>query len=993
NRTTPVLVKGIGGVGYLGDGINGGPISQIATASGYERAHSVALKSGGSRVYAWGRNNYGQLGDRVTTNRTTPIITIQCLFQPFVVYGFFDSQNSTFEYTNSAHPFVSFPSVDFYNLRLNNSLIEYILTDNLNIYNDLEIIGGVLDTNYDYNYSIDIGGDWYSADRFISRGSMVRFSGIGEQGIYSGGNRFYNLTIDKSSGKVILQDRLDVGKDLKITNGILNGNGKIISIGGDWVNRGDFISGDNTVELYGSGESGIYGSNIFYNFICNSGGKTIKFEAGSIQRILGGVYLNGEARNLIKLRSTTDGNFWDIEVGGVSAISYVDVMDSRNISIDDITAFTSKDRGNNIKWWFVSSVINWEGDVSTDWGDDDNWDLGYVPNAGDDVIIGNSSNRAILDINRVINSLRNDTNGVIDLNGKNLTISTNFTNRGILRLIGTEEFVVGGINNIAYDGMVEYYGNDSYIGLVGGNNYYNLKFSGSGSYTLTGDLEVNKDLDINSGTLIVGDNTITIFGNFSNLGTFDAGTGEVIFSGILPSTISGENIFNDFICTSEGKVLYFEAGKKQTIRGRLILRGEFNEDIVLRSTIEGIQWDICPEGEVEISYVDIKDSNNVKGDLIIVSYGKDSGNNDNWFLAKYLKITGDNTMVAGLGNEIRVIAYDWYDNISLSYQGEKNLIFSGLGIAPNGNKAEVEGIELGNATLINFIGGISVEGLATLTAYKCERGILEVSDGIISSGLVYGLNLDITPGELGYFIVEGIESPQLAGTLSTVSVRAYDIYDNIKTDYLGEIVFSSSDSGENTVLPPAYRYVIDDQGEHTFFEGIRLTTAGIHWVKVMGDGRWGMQSGIEVTSVSETIQIQLPELLPELLPSLSLPELPPPSIELPSLEEIGSFIEELKGQDYVNEAGGSKTSSDGGKVSEMVKEDIEDGSFFIYYEDDGDDEKRRYKRYYRPGKYRTSVIVFEGKVIVSPYDEMGPKDEGVRYLNKGDNIKQEGEVK
>jgi len=69
NRYTPIEVKGIGGNGYLGDGTNGGPISAIAV--GYY--HSLALKSDGTRVYAWGRNNSGQLGDNTTTNRYTPI--------------------------------------------------------------------------------------------------------------------------------------------------------------------------------------------------------------------------------------------------------------------------------------------------------------------------------------------------------------------------------------------------------------------------------------------------------------------------------------------------------------------------------------------------------------------------------------------------------------------------------------------------------------------------------------------------------------------------------------------------------------------------------------------------------------------------------------------------------------------------------------------------------------------------------------------------------
>src|SRR3989304_2356071 len=56
NRTTPVQVSGLTGVG--------------AIASGY--GHSLALKTDGT-VWAWGFNDRGQLGDGTTINRTTPV--------------------------------------------------------------------------------------------------------------------------------------------------------------------------------------------------------------------------------------------------------------------------------------------------------------------------------------------------------------------------------------------------------------------------------------------------------------------------------------------------------------------------------------------------------------------------------------------------------------------------------------------------------------------------------------------------------------------------------------------------------------------------------------------------------------------------------------------------------------------------------------------------------------------------------------------------------
>jgi alpha-tubulin suppressor-like RCC1 family protein len=63
NRSAPVQVKGEGRPGFSG---------VKALASGAD--HSLALKSDGT-VWAWGKNDYGQLGDGTTTNRSTPVTT------------------------------------------------------------------------------------------------------------------------------------------------------------------------------------------------------------------------------------------------------------------------------------------------------------------------------------------------------------------------------------------------------------------------------------------------------------------------------------------------------------------------------------------------------------------------------------------------------------------------------------------------------------------------------------------------------------------------------------------------------------------------------------------------------------------------------------------------------------------------------------------------------------------------------------------------------
>ncbi len=68
-RTTPVQVKGPGGVGFLTDVI---VVSAGGTLLYGTDGYSLALKSDGT-VWAWGENDFGQLGDGTDIDKTTPV--------------------------------------------------------------------------------------------------------------------------------------------------------------------------------------------------------------------------------------------------------------------------------------------------------------------------------------------------------------------------------------------------------------------------------------------------------------------------------------------------------------------------------------------------------------------------------------------------------------------------------------------------------------------------------------------------------------------------------------------------------------------------------------------------------------------------------------------------------------------------------------------------------------------------------------------------------
>ncbi|MCM8774325.1 MAG: hypothetical protein NC820_06290, partial [Candidatus Omnitrophica bacterium] len=166
-----------------------------------------------------------------------------------------------------------------------------------------------------------------------------------------GGSSLYDLEIDKE-GEVILDSDLVVGNNLLINRGILNAQGKDIDIGGDWINRGSYISGYNTVRVIDvSKVTTIYGDNDFYNFVCEVGGKVIRFEADKLQRIKGELRLIGEAMDLLNLGSSIEGIQWKIEPKGIRDVRYVRVKDSWNTTGLFIEPINSVDNGNNIYWF------------------------------------------------------------------------------------------------------------------------------------------------------------------------------------------------------------------------------------------------------------------------------------------------------------------------------------------------------------------------------------------------------------------------------------------------------------------------------------------------------------------------------------------------------------------------------------------------------------------------------------------------------------------
>jgi|GEM_PF-4465672 len=133
-------------------------------------------------------------------------------------------------------------------------------------------------------------------------------------------------------------------------------------------------------------------------------------------------------------------------------------------------------------------IYDGPGDFILPWGDHHNVEI-------------QSGNWPLVDNTNVNGDLLIDGFGTLDLDGFDLQVAGNFENQGILKLHGSEVLTLATGMDID-SGLVEYYGSGAYTGLTAGNEYYDLLFSGPGSWTLSSDLTINHDFHMSVGTYV-----------------------------------------------------------------------------------------------------------------------------------------------------------------------------------------------------------------------------------------------------------------------------------------------------------------------------------------------------------------------------------------------------------------------------------------------------------------------------------------------------------
>jgi hypothetical protein len=141
-----------------------------------------------------------------------------------------------------------------------------------------------------------------------------------------------------------------------------------------------------------------------------------------------------------------------------------------------------------------------------------------------------------------------------------------------------------------------------------------------------------------------------------------------------------------------------------------------------------------------------------------------------------------------------------------------------------------------NVGLINGVGSFSV----TLKTAGIQS--ITVTDATVSSIDGSQTGITVKPADLDHFSILVPGAVTADTTFGGVSVTAYDVYNNVKTDYAGSVYFTCSDSA--AVLPytstSKYLFVNGNNGVH-IFSGFTLKTTSPQTISVT-DGSISKQS-------------------------------------------------------------------------------------------------------------------------------------------------------
>ncbi len=453
--------------------------------------------------------------------------------------------------------------------------------------------GSTLDVSAS-NFQLDLSSGFTNNGTFNPRNGLVVFNV--SEGITGG--TFYNLQISNNS-TMTLGSNLDVDNDLTIDAGStldVSGSNYQVYIGRDFIKSGTFTARSGLLVFDGGQTITAPGLSIYDLQISNNSSVTLgaaisvhalTIDAGSTLDVSGSSYqisVSGDWTNSGTFSSQTGltiftgsatvvgGSFYDLQISGNSTMTLGGAMSAHALTIDsgstlDVSGSNyqmniSGDFTNSGTFAFRSGLVVYDGPGTS---------------TSADFYSLQVSNNAVLTLGSAItvqNDLTIDAGSTLDVSGSDyqINVAGDFANAGTFN---------------ARSGLVVFDGGQA-ITLEG--SFFNLQLSSNTTITLTGALDLDGGLTIDTGSTlgVSGSNyQVNIGADFANAGTFVAQGGLVVFDGGSTSTVTGGN-FTDFQISNNTTV---------TLGGALVVGNDLSIDSGSTLDVSGADWQINVGGD------------------------------------------------------------------------------------------------------------------------------------------------------------------------------------------------------------------------------------------------------------------------------------------------------------------------------------------------------------------------------------------------------------
>ncbi|MDD2942629.1 MAG: hypothetical protein PHC51_06650 [bacterium] len=501
------------------------------------------------------------------------------------------------------------------------------------------VTGGAFDINGTFDaagHDVTVNGNWDATGGvYISGLNTTTFNGPAL--ITSGGvdnsHDFHHLTVNSGNVQPPPVGTLDVDGNLLIAGGAtFTLPSSTTYVAGNWTNLGTLTAGAGA-DLHFDGVTNLNAGGILvakrFRDVYIDGSVTVV----STDLMLRGDMIIGASGQLIDSGSHT------IQLDGAWSNSGVFSAGTGTVVMTDLT-FAGIDSGG--------------GTVGVD---DVNYDFyNLVISSGVGVNVSLFSGELEVD-----NSLTIGAGATLDVDTA-LSLNGSFSNDGTLNLISTatnpDVYVASPDTD---SGLVSFNGTDatSFTLHATLNAFYDVEFLGSlagqaPDYTLT---------DANTtvyGTLRIGDAVTVNADDDKNLSILDngaSGTALTIDSGgVFANNGSGDLTLGGAVSNS-GSITVDAAGAG----------GGASDDILIRSSVDGVQRNWQGGGTYYFADVDVKDQTVLGGTPLDVSVfdGTNSGNNINWLFGSaaghWFRVTAYDSKAEGAvlaGRDLKIIAYD-----------------------------------------------------------------------------------------------------------------------------------------------------------------------------------------------------------------------------------------------------------------------------------------------------------------------------------------------